>query len=64
MVWYPQPGFADRLLRAAERARCYGPSVFDLRIALTAAEHCATEIWTHDHGFASVAGQRVVDPLD
>jgi hypothetical protein len=40
-----------------------GPRVFDLQIALIALENGATEIWSHDHGFAGLLGLQVRDPL-
>ncbi len=40
-----------------------GPRIFDLQIALMAFENGASEIWTHDPSFTTVAGLRVYDPL-
>jgi predicted nucleic acid-binding protein len=37
--------------------------IFDLQIAVIAQEAGAREIWTHDQGFLSLPGLRVVDPL-
>ena len=62
-LWQPGPGFADRLLEVAARRNARGARVFDLHIALTAAEAGAREIWTHDRDFVSVPGLRVRDPL-
>lgn len=62
-IWVPGPGFGDRLLQLARDLDVSGPRVFDLQIALTAFEGGATEVWTHDAGFVSVPGLRVVDPL-
>ncbi len=62
-LWQPGPGFANRLLHAAEERNIRGRRVFDLHIALTAAEAGAREIWTHDDKFVSVPGLRVRDPL-
>jgi predicted nucleic acid-binding protein len=41
-----------------------GARIFDLQIALTAVEHGAREIWTHDQDVLSLPGLRVRDPLD
>jgi predicted nucleic acid-binding protein len=38
------------------------PSI-DLQIALTALEHGAGEIWTHDRHFLAVPGLPINDPL-
>jgi len=62
-LWLPGPGFANRLLHAAEERSIRGTRIFDLHIALTAAEAGAREIWTHDGDFVSVPGLRVRDPL-
>lgn len=62
-LWHPGPGFVDRLLQAATRRSVRGARVFDLYIALTAAEAGAREIWTHDEDFVSVPGLRVRDPI-
>jgi predicted nucleic acid-binding protein len=40
-----------------------GPRVFDLQIAMTALDHGATEMWTHDAGFVRLPGLPVRDPL-
>ena len=62
-LWQPGPGFAGRLLQAAEARGIHGPRIFDLQIALTAVEAGASEIWTHDQGFVTVPGLRVRDPF-
>jgi hypothetical protein len=62
-LWLPAAGFADRLLRMASEAGVHGPRIFDLQIALVAHENGARELWTHDRGFVTVSGLRVVDPL-
>lgn len=62
-VWMPASGFSARLLAMAESRGVTGPRVFDLQIALTAAEAGATEIWTADRAFISVPGLQVVNPL-
>jgi hypothetical protein len=63
-LWEPGPGFGDRLLAFAADRDIRGPRIFDLQIALTAVEHGAREVWTHDRNFLSVPGLRVRDPLD
>jgi toxin-antitoxin system PIN domain toxin len=62
-VWAPQEGFWERLTGLAGGLGVQGPRIFDLQIALTALENGATEIWSHDRGFAAVPGLRVYDPL-
>ena len=62
-LWLPGPGFGERLLRLATDLAVQGPRIFDLQIALTALEHGAREIWTHDQRFLSLPGLRVRDPL-
>jgi toxin-antitoxin system PIN domain toxin len=59
----PGPALADRVLEAAERMGVSGPRVFDLQIAVTALDHGATELWSHDRGFITLPGLRLVDPL-
>jgi toxin-antitoxin system PIN domain toxin len=59
----PKPGIADRVMDAAERLEVLGPRVFDIQIAVTAQDHGATEIWSHDRGFVTLPGLRLVDPL-
>jgi uncharacterized protein len=63
-LWLPGPGFGERLLQLAADLAVQGPRIFDLQIALTAVEHGAREIWTHDRRFISVPGLRVRDPFD
>lgn len=62
-VWTPQAGLWERLTQAAADLDVRGARVFDLQIALTAADHGAAEIWTHDRSFVSIPGLRVHDPL-
>lgn len=62
-IWAPRAGFATRLLQLASDLDVAGARVFDLQIALTAAEHGVAEIWTHDQEFKRVPGLRLVDPL-
>ena len=62
-TWVPGAGFAARLARMADDLSVVGPRVFDLQIALMAFEGGATELWTTDRRFVSIAGLRVVQPL-
>ena len=62
-IWFPGPGFAARLCQLATDQNICGGAIFDLQIALMAFDHGASELWTHDRGFRSIAGLRVVDPL-
>ncbi len=62
-IWLPREGFGQRLIRLGSKLRVCGPRIFDLAIALTAFEGGAGEIWTHDLGFLSIPGVRVVFPL-
>jgi predicted nucleic acid-binding protein len=59
----PAPTAGQRILEAAERLGIVGPRVFDLQIAVTALDHGATELWSHDQGFVTLPGLRLVDPL-
>ena len=59
----PGDSFGERLIQTAADLDVRGPRIFDLAIALTAFDNGATEIWTHDSGFVSIAGLRVHDPL-
>ena len=62
-VWIPGTGFDERLVERALELDVRGARVFDLQIALTALEHGATELWTHDAGFVRVPGIVVRDPI-
>ena len=62
-IWLPRPGFAARLMQLASDLRVTGVRVFDLQIGLTALEHGASEIWSHDTAFARIPGLTVIDPL-
>lgn len=62
-LWLPGVGFGERLLRQAVELDVRGPRIFDLQIALTALEHGARELWTHDCSFVTVPGLTVHDPL-
>jgi hypothetical protein len=59
----PGDHFSERLIRMAAGLDVRGPRVFDLAIALTAFDNGATEIWTHDAAFLTIAGLHVHDPL-
>ena len=63
LVWTPGVGFDDRLLQLAVDLNVSGPRIFDLQIALTAFEHGAAELWTHDRSFVKIPGLRLVHPL-
>ena len=62
-IWLPGSGFGERLLQTAADLAVSGPRIFDLQIALAAFEGGATELWTHDAAFVTIAGLRVFDPL-
>jgi toxin-antitoxin system PIN domain toxin len=62
-IWSPGIGFWERLAQRASDLNISGARVFDLQIALIAVENGATEIWSHDRGFAGVPGLLVRDPL-
>jgi predicted nucleic acid-binding protein len=62
-IWLPREGFGQRLLQLGAKLRISGPRIFDLTIALTAFEAGAHEIWTHDRGFRTIPGMRIVFPL-
>lgn len=62
-LWTPHPGFGERLLRTAKEHEVSGTRIFDLQIALIAAENGAREIWTHDQRFLPLPGLHVRDPL-
>lgn len=63
LTWVPGAGFDARLVARALELGIRGARVFDLQIALTALDHGATEIWTHDAGFVKVPGVTIRDPL-
>ncbi len=62
-LWAPGATVWERLARLGAKKRAFGALVFDLNIALTALDHGATEIWTHDANFINIRGLRVHDPL-
>ena len=47
----------------ARRLHVRGVRIFDLQIALVAADAGATELWSHDRQFVSLPGLPVVNPL-
>ena len=63
-VWSPGEGFWLRLARLAVELGISGPRIFDLQIGLIASDQGASEIWTHDRGFAVPPGLRRFDPLE
>ena len=62
-IWSPGVGFDDRLVQLASDLAVLGPRIFDLQIALTAFDHGAAELWTHDVGFVKLPGLRLLYPL-
>jgi toxin-antitoxin system PIN domain toxin len=62
-LWQPGPKFATNLLARAVDLGVSGTRVFDPQIGLTALEHGATEVWTHDAKFVRVPGLKLHDPL-
>lgn len=62
-LWRPGPHLVAAMLERAAALSVTGPRLFDLQIALTALEHGATELWTHDAAFVKVPRLRVYDPL-
>ena len=63
-IWTPGTGFGQRLMRWAASLKVRGKRIFDLQISVIAYEHGAQEIWTHDHGFATIPPVKVRDPLE
>jgi predicted nucleic acid-binding protein len=59
----PGPALAQRVMDTAARLRVVGPRIFDLQIAVTALDHGATQLWSHDRAFVTPPGLRLVDPL-
>lgn len=59
----PGRASSQRILEMAERLDVVGPRVFDLQIAVTALDHGATELWSHDQRFVTPPELRLVDPL-
>lgn len=63
-LWMPADGFWNRLTQLAAELGVQGARVFDLQIALTAFDNGASEIWTHDRHFVSMAGLSIRAPLN
>ena len=40
-----------------------GPRGFELQIAMTALDHIAAQVWSHDRRFVTPPGLRLFDPL-
>ena len=59
----PGPALGQRVMDIASRLDVVGARVFDLQIAVTALDHGATEIWSHDRRFVMPPGLRLVDPF-
>ena len=62
-VWSPGPGFGLRLAQLAADLEVSGNRVFDLQIAICAFEGGARELWSHDGGFVTIPGLRLVNPI-
>ncbi len=62
-IWAPEGTSFESFLSQAQTQAIRGAEIFDLQIAWIAKSQGAREIWTHDAGFISIPGLRVVDPL-
>lgn len=62
-IWLPKPDFGRRATALAEQMGVCGHRVFDLQIALIAADAGATQLWSHDKNFAVIPGLGLVDPI-
>lgn len=62
-IWQPGVAFAGRLQALATELDVQGNRIFDLQIALTAFDHGAIELWSHDRNFITFPGIRLHDPL-
>jgi toxin-antitoxin system PIN domain toxin len=62
-IWTPGPGFPDHFLQRAVKMSVSGARIFDLQIALIAADNGARELWTHDLNFVPLPGIKIRDPL-
>lgn len=62
-IWVPGAGFAEYLVQRAVNMSVSAARIFDLQIALIAANSGAREIWTHDLNFVRVPEIRIRDPL-
>lgn len=60
----PKAGLDERLMASAADHDIVGARIFDLQIAMIALEHGADEVWSHDKGFVTLPGLRMVDPLN
>ena len=63
-IWQPGYGFHDRLYGYAEQLGVVGPRIFDLQIAIAAADNGAIEIWSCDKGFSTIPSLDLVNPLE
>ncbi len=61
-IFYPQDDFYQRLTAHAHKLKVYGNRIFDLQIALTAADNGATAIWTCDQHFTCIPGLKILNP--
>lgn len=61
--WLPLAGFEHEMPTLANRLNVKGVQVHDLQIAITALQHGARELWTHDCAFLPFPGLRLRDPL-
>jgi toxin-antitoxin system PIN domain toxin len=64
IICAPRSNFSAKLIMAARDLGVTGVRIFDLQIGLMAIAAGATEIWTHDAGFARIPGIKISDPLD
>ena len=62
-IWAPEGNAMEAFLSLARTRAIRGARIFDLQIAWIAKASGAQEIWTHDSGFISIPGLRVVNPL-
>lgn len=62
-LWSGGPHFARRLLRLGTDLDIHGARILDLQIALVAFDNGATEVWTHDRGFAAFPGLLIIHPI-
>jgi toxin-antitoxin system PIN domain toxin len=62
-IWLPTSGFGRRAILIAEKLGVCGARVFDLQIAVIAADAGATELWSHDTNFVVLPGLKLVDPI-
>ena len=62
-IWYPESGFAPRLLQLAAEHGVSGVRIFDFQIGAISLLAGASTLWTHDRTFCSPPALRVLDPL-